>query len=194
MTESFNFNQLDSQSNILRLLFIAVKWETKGGPIAIETLNELNKRGIKTELTIVGCRMPKNKSIGLKVIPFLDKSRENDLQQLYKLYNSNHFFILPTRNEAVGIVFCESASFGLPCIASNTGGIPDYIENNCNGKLMNLESNGIDYADVIENIWLDKDKYKKMRIAARKKFEKELNWNSWGMKFQKVIEKINKDK
>ena len=71
MPESFNFNQLDNQSNILRLLFIAVKWETKGGPIAIETLNELNKRGIKTELTIVGCRMPKNKSIGLKVIPFL---------------------------------------------------------------------------------------------------------------------------
>ena len=28
------------KQNILKLLFVAVKWNTKGGPIAIETLNE----------------------------------------------------------------------------------------------------------------------------------------------------------
>ena len=194
-----NFPNIDSEdeleklynhNQILKLLFIGVKWETKGGPIAIETLNELNKRNIKTELTVVGCSVPKNNLPGLNVISFLDKSNKNDLEKLYKLYRENHFFILPTRNEAVGIVFCESAQFGLPCITSNTGGIPDYVQDNYNGCLMDLNASGLDYANSIEKIWFNKDKYTQMRIAAKKKYTKELNWNSWGNIFKNVIEKI----
>ena len=124
------------QEKILKLLFVGVKWKSKGGPIAIEALNKLNERGINTELTVVGCKPQEKNCSGLKIIPFLDKSNYQDLQSLYNLYNSSHFFILPTRNEAVGIVFSESAAFGLPCIASNTGGIPDYIEDNITGRLL----------------------------------------------------------
>ena len=184
-------NGVYPKQNILRLLFIAVKWNSKGGPIAIEALKELNRCGINTELTVVGCKPQEKKYSGLKIIPFLDKSNYQDLQSLYNLYNSSHFFILPTRNEAVGIVFSESAAFGLPCIASNTGGIPDYIEDNITGRLLELSANGKDYADVIENIWNDKVKYKKMKIASRKKYEQELNWTKWGEQFQLVLDKIN---
>ena len=60
------------KQNILKLLFVAVKWNTKGGPIAIETLNELNKRGINTELTVVGCKPQEKNCSGLKIIPFLN--------------------------------------------------------------------------------------------------------------------------
>ena len=189
--KSSELNSLGFKQNILRLLFIAVKWNSKGGPIAIEALKELNRCGINTELTVVGCTPQEKKCSGLKIIPFLDKSNYQDLQSLYNLYNSSHFFILPTRNEAVGIVFSESAAFGLPCIASNTGGIPDYIEDNITGRLLELSANGKDYADVIENIWNDKVEYKKMQIASRKKYEQELNWTKWGEQFQLVLDKIN---
>ena len=187
-------NDMNYKHNILKLLFIAVKWDAKGGPIAIETLKELNERGINTELTVVGCRPKEIKCKGLNIIPFLDKSKIQDLQMLWNVYNTSHFFILPTRNEAVGIVFSESAAFGLPCVASNTGGISDYIEDSITGHLLELTANGKDYADAIEKIWKNKEKYKSMRIASRNKYEKELNWNEWGNKFQFVIDKIkNKD-
>jgi len=175
----------------LKLLFVAVKWATKGGPIALETLNELNQRGINTELTVVGCKPEGKKYRGLNIIPFLDKSKFQDLQKLWHLYNSSHFFILPTRNEAVGIVFAESAAFGLPCVASNTGGVPDYIEDNITGRLLELSANGKDYANAIAEIWNNKEKYKSMRIASRNKYEKELNWNKWGKEFQFVLDQIN---
>ena len=186
--KSSELNGVHPKQNILRLLFIAVKWNSKGGPIAIEALKELNRCGINTELTVVGCKPQEKNCSGLKIIPFLDKSNYQDLQSLYNLYNSSHFFILPTRNEAVGIVFSESAAFGLPCIASNTGGIPDYIEDNITGRLLELSANGKDYADVIEGIWNDKVKYKNMKIAARKKYEQELNWTQWGEKFQLLLD------
>ncbi|MBC8297437.1 MAG: glycosyltransferase family 4 protein [Pelagibacterales bacterium] len=179
------------QEKILKLLFVGVKWNSKGGPIAIEALNELNKRGINTELTIVGCKPKGEKCNGLIIKDFLDKSNEQDLKCIRDLYYASHLLILPTRNEAVGIVFAESAAFGLPCVASNTGGIPDYIEDNITGRLLELSANGKDYADVIENIWNDKVKYNKMKIASRKKYEQELNWTKWGEQFQLVLDKIN---
>ena len=184
-------NGVYPKQNILRLLFIAVKWNSKGGPIAIEALKELNRCGINTELTVVGCKPQEKNCSGLKIIPFLDKSNYQDLQSLYNLYNSSHFFILPTRNEAVGIVFSESAAFGLPCIASNTGGIPDYIEDNITGRLLELSANGKDYADVIASIWNDEVQYRNMKIAARNKYEQELNWNKWAQQFQLALDKIN---
>ena len=98
---------------------------------------------------------------------------------------------MPTRNEAVGIVFSESAAFGLPCIASNTGGIPDYIENNITGRLLELSANGKDYADVIASIWNDEVQYRNMKIAARNKYEQELNWNKWAEQFQLTLDAIN---
>tara|TARA_B110000196_G_scaffold293418_1_gene281704 strand:- start:653 stop:1441 length:789 start_codon:yes stop_codon:yes gene_type:complete len=179
------------QEKILKLLFVGVKWKSKGGPIAIEALNKLNERGINTELTVVGCKPKVEKCNGLIITDFLDKSNEQDLKRIWDLYYSSHFLILPTRNEAVGIVFSESAAFGLPCIAPKTGGIPDYIEDNITGRLLELSANGKDYADVIENIWNDKVKYKKMKVASRKKYEQELNWTKWGEQFQLVLDKIN---
>ena len=184
-------NGVYPKQNILKLLFIAVKWTSKGGQIAIETLKELNRCGINTELTVVGCKPQEKKCPGLKTIPFLDKSNHQDLQSLCNLYNSSHFFILPTRNEAVGIVFSESAAFGLPCIASNTGGIPDYIEDNITGRLLELSANGKDYADVIASIWNDEPQYRKMKIAARNKYEEELNWSKWAEQFQLALDAIN---
>ena len=176
------------QENVLKLLFVAVKWNSKGGPIAIEALKELNKRGIITELTVVGCKPKGKKCDGLKIIDFLDKSNNQDLKCLWNLYLTNHFLILPTRNEAVGIVFSESAAFGLPCVATNTGGIPDYVEDEITGRLLNICANGKDYADVIESIWNDEVKYKNMKIAARKKYEQELNWTQWGEKLQFLLD------
>ena len=181
------------QEKILKLLFVGVKWKSKGGPIAIEALNKLNERGINTELTVVGCKPKVEKCDGLIITDFLDKSNEQDLKRIWDLYYCSHFLILPTRNEAVGIVFSESAAFGLPCVAPNTGGIPDYIEDNITGRLLELSANGKDYADVIENIWNDKIKYKKMKIASRKKYEQELNWTKWGKQFQFALDKINNE-
>ena len=179
------------QEKILKLLFVGVKWNSKGGPIAIEALKELNKRGINTELTVVGCKPKGERCNGLIIIDFLDKSNEQDLQCIRDLYYASHLLILPTRNEAVGIVFSESAAFGLPCVAPNTGGISDYIEDNITGRLLELSANGKDYADVIENIWNNKVEYKKMQIASRKTYEQELKWTKWGEQFQLVLDKIN---
>jgi glycosyltransferase involved in cell wall biosynthesis len=45
------------------------------------------------------------------------------------------FFIAPSRVEAQGLAMCEALSCGLPVVASNVGGIPEFIQDGCNGFL-----------------------------------------------------------
>src|SRR5260370_26129780 len=92
-----------------RLFFVGVNWERKGGDIALEVLLELERLGVRTELTVVGCRPPQHvRHPGLRVIPFLDKNDPRQREQLRHLYQTSHFFLLPTRAECQGIVLCEA--------------------------------------------------------------------------------------
>ena len=108
-----------------RLLFIGANWEEKGADIAIGTLAELRGRGVEAELVICGCTPPKPVTQdGLTIIPYLDKNDREQRKRLDQLYRDADFFLLPTRADCYGIVFCEAAAHGVPSIAPATGGVP----------------------------------------------------------------------
>ena len=53
------------------------------------------------------------------------------------LYRKVDVFVFPTQfQESLGLVGVESLGSGTPVIASNIGGIPDYLENDVNGFLV----------------------------------------------------------
>src|SRR5690606_2960322 len=104
-----------ASSEPLRLLFVGVSWEGKGGPIALAALRELRARGVNAQLTIVGCEPPAGTPRdGLTVIPFLDKSKPADRTRFAQLWREAQLFVLPTRFEAAGIVCIEAAAYGIP--------------------------------------------------------------------------------
>ena len=58
----------------IKLLWVGVDWERKGGHIAYSTMVELNNRGIETELIVCGCTPPiRNSYKGLRCEGFLNK-------------------------------------------------------------------------------------------------------------------------
>jgi glycosyltransferase involved in cell wall biosynthesis len=174
--------------NKCKLLFIGVDWFRKGGDIAFETMIELNKIGIHTELIVCGTMPPKSiKHNNLTVIPFLHKNNADDKQKLLELYSNADYFILPTRSECAGVVFCESSAFGLPILATNTGGVSSYVQDNINGYLLPLEAKGKDYADIIYRIHTNQEAYNSLSQSSRKLFEDKLNWDVWGINVRKLI-------
>ncbi|HRQ86246.1 MAG TPA: glycosyltransferase, partial [Flavobacteriales bacterium] len=58
---------------------------------------------------------------------FLNKNLPADMARLEHHLRTADFLILPTRFEAYGIVFCEAAAYGLPALASRTGGVPTIV-------------------------------------------------------------------
>lgn len=188
MEEIYTFR--NENKAILKLLFVGIDWDRKGGDIALQTMIELNKRGVDTELTIVGVKQKLNfEHPKLKIIGFLDKNNLGQTKQLESLYLESSFFFLPTRNECFGLVFAEAAAYGLPVVATDTGGVSYYVENNVTGALLPLEADYKAYADKIQEIWLNKPFYSELCRNAKHKSILLLNWDSWGKSVKEILNK-----
>jgi len=170
------------------LLFIGVDWDRKGGNIALETAKILHKNGMNVYLDIVGI---KNCPVELPeyVINhgFISKSTENGRRKIDSLYEKAHFFILPTRFDCYGIVFCEASSFGLPSLAPRTGGVSSVILDGKNGKLFDLVEGGEVYAEYIRAMFIDYENYKRLCFSSFEQYETRLNW---GVAAEKILDSI----
>lgn len=173
---------------ICKLLFIGVEWERKGGQIAFETLLELKRNHIKTQLTVLGVKPPDDiYNEDLIVIPFLNKNINAESDQFNQLLLENHFLILPTREECFGVVFCEASAYGLPSLATDTGGIPTAVVNGKNGFRFAPDARGHEYAQKIIEYFTDYDsKYIPLSQSARQYYEDTLNWESFGTTIKSI--------
>ncbi|WP_200798067.1 glycosyltransferase family 4 protein [Roseivivax lentus] len=172
----------------LRLLFVGVDWAEKGAAIAIEALDCLRAQGIDARLTICGCSPPHPVDRdGLEIIPFLDKQNPEEMKRLTRLFDESDFFILPTRADCYGIVFCEAAAYGLPSIAPATGGVPGVVLHGTNGILVDPDAPGRDYAAAIAALLADPGRISRLRESTRNRYEAELNWSAWGQRVGKLM-------
>ena len=174
-----------------RLLFIGANWEEKGADIAVGTLAELRGRGIEAELVICGCTPPQSVTQeGLTIIPYLNKNDGEQRKRLDQLYRDADFFLLPTRADCYGIVFCEAAAHGVPSIAPATGGVPYAIRDGESGILLPPNATEADYATVISEAFANPDRLARLRRSSRDAFEARLNWRTWGQRVSHLIQAL----
>ncbi len=182
-------NKPKIKSKICNLLFIGVDWEGKGGSIAVDCLHELVKIGVDATLTIVGCKIPEqflNEKITNYV--FLNKNIPEQAAKLEKLFQQSDIFILPTRIDAYGLVFCEASAYGIPSFGTDTGGVGGALREGVNGCLMPNHATGKEYAKKITELFSNDERYYKMSKSSRKLFEEQLNWETFGQNFKKFIQ------
>ncbi len=160
-----------------QLLFVGVDWERKGGAIAVETARLLNEAGVRTSLTLVGCQPNEEVPEYVKVLGFVDKHSSDGRKQLEELYRRATFFILPTRAEAAGIVFCEASAYGVPSITCKTGGVEDYVRDGVNGITLPLDNAPEVFATCIREILENKDRYSALCLGAFNEYKTRLNWD-----------------
>jgi glycosyltransferase involved in cell wall biosynthesis len=171
-----------------RLLFVGRDWERKGGDLAVQVLEALVKRGIDAELTVLGSVPPAGITHPkLTVIPFLNKDVPEERQRIRELYLNAHFFLMPTRAECFGIVFCEANAFGLPVLTREVGGIPTVIKNGRNGFLFPVSAPAEAYAECIQQAFADEGRYAALVRSAREEYDQRLNWKSWAQGVRNVI-------
>jgi glycosyltransferase involved in cell wall biosynthesis len=174
-----------------RLLFIGANWEAKGADVAVETLAELRDRGVEAELVICGCTPPKPVTQdGLTIIRYLDKNDREQRNRLDQLYRDADFFLLPTRADCYGIVFCEAAAHGVPSIAPATGGVSCAVRDGETGILLPPDATKADYATVISEIFANPDRLARLRQSSRDAFEARLNWQTWGRRVSDLIQTL----
>lgn len=164
----------------VRLTWIGVEWERKGGDIAVEVASELHRRGVPVELHLAGLTPPSSVSSlpYVRSHGFIDARTRFD--DLVTLFVSSFALLLPSRAENSSVVLADAASFALPSLASDTGGMRTMVEDDVNGRVLPLDATPADYADVITTWWSQPATYLGLAARSRRRFEAELNWTNAG--------------
>ena len=175
------------KSDKVTVLFCGVDRVRKGLDIAVNTIHELNARHKKAfRLEVLGLEGTSHDDIvfhGRK-----NKNDKADLAYIENLYRGADLFLLPTKAECAGIVFCEAAMFSLPIVSHNTGGVPTYVKDGYNGILLEIGSNASDFADAVERIIRDSETYEIYSKNSRDYYESDLSWKKWGEHIATILD------
>ncbi len=173
----------------LKLLFVGVRWEEKGGPFAVEVIDELQKMEIDSELVIAGCdpELSNDKSY-IRKVGFFDKSDKVQKDSFIQLYKKAHFFIMPTTAECVGMSFIEAASIGLPAIGTNVGGVPEAVSDKKTGLIIKKDQSPKDVAERVTSTWKDETKYRKISLNAFQHQSNNMSWERWGERVKDLLQ------
>ncbi|HRH37180.1 MAG TPA: glycosyltransferase, partial [Flavobacteriales bacterium] len=152
----------------------------KGGPTAYGALQELKRRGSDAQLVVCGCTPPPEFDDADMVREgFLNKNLPEDAEKLAHHLRTADLLILPTRFEAYGLVFCEAAAYGLPVLATRTGGVPTIVQHGETGFLLDPTADGLAYAERIMHLLAHPEDWQAMRTKARQRYEALLNWDAF---------------
>lgn len=175
--------------NKIKLLFIGVNWQKKGGDYIYQATKELKKRGLDVQLDIVGCEPEINETLPDYIIShgFLNKNNPEDWKKFKNLFLNAFFFVLPTQAEAYGLVFCEANSFGIPTIGSNIGGVSTIIKNNVNGFLINPKNAKNEIVDIVLKYSMNKTEYENLALQSYAEYKERLNWQVAGKKLKSLL-------
>jgi glycosyltransferase involved in cell wall biosynthesis len=166
----------------LKLLFVGVDWDRKGGRHAVSVVEHLRKKGFDASLTIVGC----NPEIDVRSRQWVDtrgfvsKRTSEGQAELAELFRTSHFLLLPTRAECCAVVLSEAAAYGLPAVANDVGGTRTVVEDGVSGLLFDADAGADEWAASIAKNVRDPESYLKMSASAFKRHRDRLNWEVAG--------------
>lgn len=178
-----------SFDSTLELLFIGVDWARKGGDLVQEILELISNENLDIHLTVIGCTPPFSHK-QMTVIPYLDKNIPSEMARFNKILSTAHLFLMPTRAECYGIVFCEANAFGLPVITTATGGTTAIVENGTNGYALPLDAEAEEYFKILERLNTDRSILKELSIKSFEKYKAELNWGVWAQNIRIILTSI----
>jgi glycosyltransferase involved in cell wall biosynthesis len=178
----------DKKNGKLNILFLGHLFFLKGGDIFLEVFNSI-KNHFNVELTVIS---------RIKADNWLTKTTKNNEETAKKsLINSSQvtwikeasykevterffpnadIFVLPSWSETWGHVICEALSAGLPVISTRIRAIPEIIQHNANGFLIDLpvDKHGVLYTSKLSR--KEPDYFKVAREEYRGKMKEKLKY------------------
>jgi glycosyltransferase involved in cell wall biosynthesis len=100
-------------------------------------------------------------------------SRRVDNQMLEMLYDAADVFVLPSVNEAFGMVLLEAMASGLPVIASNSGACPEVVGN---VEILFNQGNYSELAEKILHLPHEKELSRQLSEAGLKRVRETFSW------------------
>ena len=158
----------DSKKIVLFSANGGVKNPFKGGEFVFQAFEKLKNRRDILFLNIGGEGKQKSEN-------WLDFGYVKEPKTMAQLYSASDIYLFPTLADNCPLTAIESLACGLPVVTFETGGVPEIVENNKTGSVVEYK-NGEMLTSALEKLLDDDNLREKMAenaVEASKKFSKE---------------------
>ena len=174
----------------LELVVSAADPERKRVALCAAVAQAIEARGWRVRLHYIGPRHP---ICDLNIVEWagrLDHGVESDRRKHRAILRRAHLAILPSTSEMYGIAPIESAAFGRPAIVSAVGGLTTVVQDGVTGRCLPVETPVSGWVDAIESMVAPPGRYQAYAAAALRRYQEELNWESWGRRVKMLVEEM----
>ncbi|BDZ04338.1 hypothetical protein MUTS16_54110 [Escherichia coli] len=114
----------------------------------------------------------------VELIDKVDKNNVDEYQKFIDVLSNADILLLPTIAECYGMVFCEAAAFGLPVVATDTGGVSSIVINERTGILIKDPLDYKHFGNAIHKIISSVETYQNYSQNARIRYNNILHWDN----------------
>lgn len=156
-------------SEPFRILHIGRFNPQKNHSVIIAAAEILKNEGYKIRVTLVGGAGDEEE----RKLEVKKRGLENEIifkglqSNVYPFYEEADCFILPSIYEGMPVTLVEAMGCGMPIVASAVGGVPDMIDNEISGLL--IQPNASDLANALRRLMRDEKLREKIGKRAKEK-------------------------
>jgi glycosyltransferase involved in cell wall biosynthesis len=96
-------------------------------------------------------------------------------------------FVLPSRAEPFGIALLEAGAFGVPIVASNVGGVPEFITHDWNGRLVDPDDAGALAREIAALLQNESDR-KRLAANLKRDVTEKLTWERAYRQYRRLLD------
>ena len=119
----------------------------------------------------------------------LEIASDVSYSEIPKHLRSANVFVRPSRSEGLGTAFLEAMAAGLPVIATQVGGIPDFLKDGETGLFVKVDD-PLDLAVKIEMLFNDPVLCQKLSINGLSLVEERYQWSKIGADMERIFSSV----
>lgn len=162
-----------------QILFNGSDFQRKGGDLVLAAFNKVKKVLPSAKLVVIGRKL-------LAQIDGVENPGHVSRSELRSLFLNSDLVLAPANCDPFPRFVIEAMNYGVPCIVSNSDGMPEIVEHEVNGIVMEQPTPD-KLADCIINLLNNSSVLSSMSDAARAKVRTQLNWSDVANKIMKVL-------
>ena len=151
-----------------QIIFNASDFERKGGNLVLESYQKVKQVIPEAQLVIVG------KKISTSQEGIINLGQVSSAE-IKRLFLSSDLVVAPAHCEPLGLFLVEAMNYGVPCIVSDRDGMPEIIEHEVNGIVIE-RPNCHRLAQKIVELLSNQDRLEMMSKNSRYKITNIFNW------------------
>lgn len=157
----------------LRVLVVASDWQRKGGDFAVAAVASVRERHPATSLTVVG-----NAPELPGWVTNLGRVAKGGMP---KIYTEHDVLLELAEANAGGVTLTDAHAFGLPVIATNTGGVSSIVADGVSGILIDGDKDPILQVSMALEALNGNHLHQEMVTGANERHRSLLNWDTWAL-------------